>query len=492
MSNYMLERVFTMMLRNDDGSYKILYPKTAAEQVMATDITLKDHCTDFLTHIWETERRLINNSNKPNGYVLLDTQGYLPETNIRQELLAINKEYADITALLGESRVQPGKIVMVVDATADETVDSGWAIYRRTKEPEYWELSKGWQKVSEQESVNIDLQWDHVKDHPASVPSAIDEMIRKAHAHSDLEALNKLGLAEVDSVFDTEYFSYNGKRVGEEKNIVSIHVGTTERVLPKPLRGGDFWYKPSIGQSWWFDPSVEEAGTTCYEKYRDQATMVTSPLLRTNKTTVMRRMFYRCEHLEIVNQYDTRNVHDFTGMFYECHSLQEVPPFYSHHGKTFDSMFYGCAKLKVGPELNLQSATSTASMFSGCEKMKYIQSLKNTGTIADMREMFNGCRSLVRLPELDCSSVTTDEGLLKTFNECFSLAEISFKPGTLTCSVSLENTAVDLDVIRNIFEGLPVVNNKVINLIGTPGIGKLTSAERQVATNKGWIVLPTV
>lgn len=492
MSNYMLERVFTLMLRNDDGTYKIFYPKTVAEQVLATDITLKEHCTDFLSHIWDTERRLMNNTNKPNGYALLDSEGYLEKDQIRKELLAINKEYTDITALLGESRCQPGKLVIVLDATDDPGVDEGWAIYRRTKEPDYWDLNRGWQRVSEQESLEIDMTWDHVKDHPTSRPADIDRMVATTHVHTSSETLDKLGLSQVDGVHDHEYFSYNGARLGEAANIVSIHVGATERVYPKPLRGGDFWYKPSIGQSWWFDPAVEEAGLTCYEKYRDQTSMTISPLLRTNKTTVMRRMFYRCENLEVVNQYDTRNVYDFTGMFYECHNVRELPPFYSHKGRTFDSMFYGCSKLVVGPELDLRSATTTAGMFSGCEKLKYIQSMKNTGMIADMREMFNGCRSLERLPELDCSGISTDEGLLKTFNECFSLSEISFKPGTLKCSISLENTAIDLDVIRNIFESLPVVNNKVINLIGTPGISKLTSAEREVATNKGWVVLPAL
>ena len=115
MSNYMLERVFTMMIRQDDGSYKILYPKTAAEQVMATDITLKEHCTDFLSHIYSTERRLINNVNRPNGYVLLEEGNFLGTDRIKKELLAINKEYDTIADLLLESKAQPGKLVMVLD-----------------------------------------------------------------------------------------------------------------------------------------------------------------------------------------------------------------------------------------------------------------------------------------------------------------------------------------------------------------------------------------
>lgn len=495
MGNYMLERVFTMMIRQDDGSYKILYPRTTAEQVMATDITLKEHCTDFLSHIWETERRLLNNANRPNGYVLLEENGYLGENRIRQELLAINKEYATIGDLLNESRCQPGKLVMVLDATSDPSVDEGWAIYRRTKDEAYFDLLRGWEKVSEQEAINIDLHWENVKDKPTSSIPAIDQMIRKAHVHVGLKALHALDVAKADSIFDHDYFSHAGKRVGEDANIVQIYVGAVEKPVGvgRDMVSGDFWYKPSIGQSWWFDSRIEEATDTCYEKFRDQEEMTESPKLRTNKTKVMRRMFYRCENLTLVNQYDTRNVTDFTGMFYECHNLREVPPFYSHKGKTFDSMFYGCNRLLYGPELDLRSATTTAAMFSGCENMKRIVALKNTGNVADMREMFNGCRSLEVLPVLDVTGVTTDEGLTKTFNECFSLREVYFKPGSLTCSLSLENTKVDMDCIRKLFEGLPTITTrKVINLINTPGIGKLTAEDREVATRKGWIILPAL
>ena len=495
MSNYMLERVFTMMIRQDDGSYKILYPKTAAEQVMATDITLKEHCTDFLSHIYSTERRLINNVNRPNGYVLLEEGNFLGTDRIKKELLAINKEYETIADLLLESKAQPGKLVMVLDATGDPSVDTGWAVYRRTKDQHFEDLTKGWEKVSEQEAIEIDMHWRNVKNHPQSNPADIDDMVRNAHIHRDLTALHSLGQANADSVFDHEYFTHKEKRVGEDANIVQVYVGAVEKPvgIGRDMRSGDFWYKPSIGQSWWHDPSVEEATDTCYEKYRDQVSMTTSPLLRTNKTKVMRRMFYRCNNLEVVNQYDTRNVTDFTGMFYECGAIRELPPFYSFKGKTFDSMFYNCKKLKYGPELDFKSATTTAGMFSGCEAMKKVLALKNTGSIADMSQMFNGCRSLESLPELDVSGVTTDEGLLKTFNECFSLSEISFKPNTLTCSISLENTKLDLDCIRRLFASLPAITtNKVINLIGTPGVTKLTATERAVATNKGWIVLPAL
>ena len=50
-----------------------------------------------------------------------------------------------------------------------------------------------------------------------------------------------------------------------------------------------------------------------------------------------------------------------------------------------------------------------------------------------------------------------------------------------------------MDCIRKLFEGLPTITTrKVINLINTPGIGKLTAEDREVATRKGWIILPAL
>ena len=61
-------------------------------------------------------------------------------------------EATDIAARNALSGLSYGDLVFVVDASADATVTSGWAIYQY--------IGSGWRKIAEEESVDINLQVD--------------------------------------------------------------------------------------------------------------------------------------------------------------------------------------------------------------------------------------------------------------------------------------------------------------------------------------------
>lgn len=78
-------------------------------------------------------------------------------------------------------------MVMVVDATDDPTVDSGAATYI------YQATSLTWHKISENESMDLVLDWTNLQNRPMSDVLDIDDAVNKRHSHANLSQLNKIG-----------------------------------------------------------------------------------------------------------------------------------------------------------------------------------------------------------------------------------------------------------------------------------------------------------
>ena len=82
--------------------------------------------------------------------------------------------YATIAArdAAGTGSLSVGAISFVTDASADSTVDSGWAIYR-------WN-GTAWTKIYEGESIDTSVwngSWDTLIGKPSSTASEIDAMV---------------------------------------------------------------------------------------------------------------------------------------------------------------------------------------------------------------------------------------------------------------------------------------------------------------------------
>lgn len=92
------------------------------------------------------------------------------------------------------------KMVMVLDATDDETVDDGAATYI------YQVTTAEWIKISEAESMDVILDWANIENKPTSSVSDIDDAVAKRHEHSNKTQLDKIG-EDGDG-----HFTYNGSR----------------------------------------------------------------------------------------------------------------------------------------------------------------------------------------------------------------------------------------------------------------------------------------
>ncbi|MGE4532092.1 hypothetical protein [Halomonas sp.] len=77
--------------------------------------------------------------------------------------------------------------VLVLDASADTTVDSGAATYV------YRSSDSSWTKISEAESLDLALTWAALDGKPSSAVADIDDAVTKRHTHANKTELDKIG-----------------------------------------------------------------------------------------------------------------------------------------------------------------------------------------------------------------------------------------------------------------------------------------------------------
>ena len=79
-------------------------------------------------------------------------------------------------------------LALVLDATGDETVATGAALY-------IFDAENGsiWSKVSEFESLDVQLTWDAIQNKPASTVADIDSAVAQKHSHANKALLDKVG-----------------------------------------------------------------------------------------------------------------------------------------------------------------------------------------------------------------------------------------------------------------------------------------------------------
>ena len=239
------KNLITLMRVNaaKDG-FDIYYPKTIASQVVydAAGHTLQDHVNDTDIHLSASERTALTNVNQANGYLQLDGNGYVPSSNLNPSVLAVSIEFDNINDLTDTTRngnVAPGQLVMVVDASDDPTVTSGWAIYRRLSSAVDLSQLASWQKIAENESMDLVLNWANLADKPSSLVADIDDAVTKRHEHANKAALDLLNGSASDAAVVS--LSYNGFALSFEKDVTTFTVADAENLpTASSLKTGDF------------------------------------------------------------------------------------------------------------------------------------------------------------------------------------------------------------------------------------------------------------
>lgn len=486
MADAVLEHFITYIYKDKvTGELQAFYPRTLAVQVVtAKDGTMQGHI-DSNKHMSLIEAQRMHNSGQAGGYVYLDENGMIPLSNLPDDFISIKVEAANIAQLLTMSTVHPGAFVMVVDASDDPDVHSNWAVYRREDNSSYDVLATGWKKVFEKESIDMALVWDDLQGKPVSSIEEIDAAVELRHTHLNKAVLDNIG-------YDTEAQrpTYNGEKIAYMTDVTKYHFTD---YMTGEIRKGDFWMKTAVGQSWWGDATYEYGGSTMYERYMNNTTMVTSPKVRTHDAVSFRRCFKGCTMLETSQQYDVSASTDFLGMYSGATKIESVPPMNASRGLYFDEMFAGCVALKYSPELNMRDALTLDGMFRGCVEMERVLPLGDTHNVTSAIEVFAGCTSLVQIDDaLDFSSVASASRLENIFFDCTALEILTLKPNTLHVSLNLADTALNTDSVMSVLAGLATIDptlNQQLDLTNVPGVEGVDAADLTAAAEKGWTII---
>jgi hypothetical protein len=126
-------------------------------------------------------------------------------------------------------------------------------------------------------------------------------------------------------------------------------------------------------------------------------------------------------------------------MFNACKSLQTIPQLDTSSGTNFSYMFNYCQSLQTIPQLDTSSGTSFSYMFKACDSLQYIDVSSPTAHIYNLSIDFNDAEFLSK------------------------------------------------ESIVNIFNNLPTVTGQTITISSTTD-AKLSTTEKEIATNKGWTI----
>jgi surface protein len=209
-----------------------------------------------------------------------------------------------------------------------------------------------------------------------------------------------------------------------------------------------------------------------------------------NKVTTMKYMFYLCTELQSIIGLDTINANSLTG-------------------NGINSIFQTCRKITSLDlsGLNVSNITELQNICDGCSALEYINITGwNTSKVTTLYKAFTDCKALVTIDGvLDLSGVKN--GLYPgssthLFANCSSLETLYlkniYKDITVTnaskFSIDLGATKVKDECLVYIIDQLPnladkgVTNNTAIKLT-LPTVNTLTDEQKQVALDKGWIVV---
>ena len=172
-------------------------------------------------------------------------------------------------------------------------------------------------------------------------------------------------------------------------------------------------------------------------------------------------------------------------LFKENAELTEIPTTlnFTH----FDSMYqmcYKCTSLTRVAQLSTSTVENMMWAFYGCTSLVEIDGL-DTRSITSASELFHGCSALTAIySALDFSNVTSK--IDTTFTTCRSLVEVRFT-GTINVDIAMNGCSkLSVDSLLSLLNALCENGSGKTCKIGSTNLGKLTDAQKAIATNKGW------
>ena len=196
-------------------------PVTTSETVLKTRMRRLDHSdlSGIGTYDHDDIDQFINDATQyevtsrrgqADGYASLDSNGRIPLSQMPSTATSLVPNVADIAARNALTNVADGAQVRVLDASADPSVDSGWAIYT------YVESTTSWSKIAEQESLDITVDWNNLQNKPVSSVSDIDTAVNKTHDQGTDTELDHGGSNSVTALEIRSHIDASAPHAGHE------------------------------------------------------------------------------------------------------------------------------------------------------------------------------------------------------------------------------------------------------------------------------------
>ena len=298
----------------------------------------------------------------------------------------------------------------------------------------------------------------------ADIIRGFEDMFSVCNHNYKVAPVDVTGLKEINwNTDDINYFKYN-------------------TLIPKGKDVGDT-YKVSDNNKQIKITSISDISTN-----KDNPDFKFCPKFDTSKEADMTKMFYGCKSLITIPRLDTSKVTNMLSMFNDCNSLTSVPLFDTSRVTSMNGMngmFNNCRSLTSVPLFDTSNVTSMSQMFQNCNSLTSIP-LFDTSKVTNMNYMFYRCSSLTSIPLFDTSKVTKMNYM---FYRCSSLTTLG---GFTGLKVNLDLSSCPLltkESILNVFNKAANVTSSPKTLtLGSTNLSKLTTSEKAIATNKGWVL----
>ncbi|USR38069.1 hypothetical protein L1F06_015470 [Ectopseudomonas hydrolytica] len=122
--------------------------------------------------------RAIGNSAMVNALI----NAALAELEVEANAVDIVADIAARDALI--ATLERNAMILVVDASADPTVNAGSALYA------YAHSTVQTYKIAEYESMDVVLEWSAIQNGPSSTPAQIDTAVSQSHTHANKATLD--------------------------------------------------------------------------------------------------------------------------------------------------------------------------------------------------------------------------------------------------------------------------------------------------------------
>lgn len=149
----------------------------------------------------------------------------------------------------------------------------------------------------------------------------------------------------------------------------------------------------------------------------------------------------------------------------------------------FGRMFNGCTSMTTAPNLNTSKGTSFSWFFQNCSSLVSVP-LYDTSNGINLDNFFNGCSSLKVIPALDFSKGGT---LTNAFKSCSSLEQIHITGIKVSFDIH-SSTLFTREALVEIITNCASVGTTQTLTIGATNLAKLTQADIDLATSKGWTI----